>query len=66
MRATDPRDGLIRLIRSHIRNRAEDTIVIEIRSTLFRVTFFFRRSASPILGTAWSPSIGGHRRHVKD
>ena len=63
MRATDPRDGLIRLIRSHI--RIERNTRFQIRSTLFRVTFFFRRSASPILGTAWSPSIAGHRRHIK-
>ena len=66
MRVTDPRDGLIRLIRNHISNRAEDTILIEIRSMLFRATFLFRRFASPILGTAWSRSIAGHRRHIKD
>ena len=57
MRATHPRDGLIRLIRNHIRIARKTQFEIEIRSTLFRVTFFFRRSASPILRTAWSPRI---------
>ena len=57
MRATHPRDGLIRLIRNQIRIARKTQFEIEIRSTLFRVTFFFRRSAGPIVRTAWSPRI---------
>ena len=66
MGAPDPRDSLIRLIRSHIRIERKARFQFEIRSTLLRVTLFFCRSASPILGTAWSPSLAGHRRHLKD